>query len=278
MVDAHHHLWDPGAVEYAWMTGEAEALRRPFMAADLAPHLAAAGIERTVVVQAEDSYADTDWMVARADGFVAAVVAWVPLDRPEEAAAVLERIAAGPKVRGVRTLLDRRPPRWILSPPVLETLRRLARHKFVLDYPALFPHHLEDLPVLADAVPELTIVLDHLASPSVGDRATFDAWALQLAEAAERPNVVAKLSGLATGAVTRPWSAADLEPYVDHALQTFGPERLLYGSDWPVCLLAGEYEEIWEAARATTAGLSESEREAVFGGNATRVYRLGETR
>lgn len=273
IVDAHHHFWDPSAVEYTWMTGDVGMLRRRFTAADLEPHLAAAAVERTVLVQAEDSRADTDWMLENADGLVAAVVVWVPLDDSLEADRALDHYG-DPRVRGVRTLLDGRPRHWILSAPVLETLRMLAGRGLVLDYPALFPDHLEDLPGLADAVPDLTIVLDHLASPPVGDPTTFVEWARQLTAAAARPNVVAKLSGLATGTVSRPWSPAGLQPYVDHALATFGADRLLYGSDWPVCLLAGEYGEIWAAAQTLTAGLAEDERAAVFGGNAARVYRL----
>ena len=273
MIDAHHHLWDPDAVEYPWMTGEAAALRRRFTADDLAPHLDAAGVERTVLVQAADSGADTAWMLEHAPASVAAIVAWVPLDRPPDAGAALERLAADGRVRGVRTLLDERPSGWILSAPVLETLRLLARSGLVLDYPALFPEHLADLPALADAVPDLAIVLDHLASPPVGDAAALPAWRRELADAAARPNVVAKVSGLATAAVDG-WSPDALAPYVDHALATFGPARLLYGSDWPVCLLAASYEDVLAAARATTAPLSADERAAVFGGTAARVYAL----
>lgn len=273
IVDAHHHFWDPTEVEYTWMVGEAEGLRHRFLAADLAPHLAAAKVDQTVLVQAEDSQADTHWMLANAGGVVGAVVVWVPFDDPRGAARALDRYADS-RVRGVRTLLGGKPRRWVLSTPVLETLRMLARRNLVLDYPALFPDHLDDLPALADAVPGLTIVLDHLASPPVGDETMYREWAQQLAAAATRPNVVAKLSGLATGMVSRPWSPSDLRPYVDHALATFGPDRLLYGSDWPVCLLAGEYGAIWAAAHEVTAELSEDERAAVFGGNAARVYRL----
>jgi L-fuconolactonase len=275
-VDGHQHFWDPARVPLPWLRPEHDTIARAFEPEELSPLLRPAGIERTILVQSACSDEDTASMFERAAGreWVAAVVAWVPLEAPARAAERLDELAAEPKLRGIRHLIhDEADPHWILRPRVLESLALLEERGLVLELPAVFPRHLADVPALATAFPRLTIVVDHLAKPPIG-RETFPAWAEQLAAAAEHPNVAAKISGLNT-VIDRPdWSAADLRPAVATALAAFGAERLLCGSDWPVCLLNGDYAQVWTETRRVLELVAPDRLDDLLGGTARRLYRL----
>lgn len=276
-IDAHQHFWSLGDVDYPWLTPSQYApIHRDFEPDHLEPLLRGAGIAYTITVQAANSYADTDAMLARADRhpWIAGVTGWVPLLEPVQAGRALERYCLHPAFRGVRHLVHDEPdPDWLLRAPVRQSLALLAERAVVFEIPAVFPRHLEHVPGLAEELPELRIVIDHLAKPPIA-AAELEPWATQLAAAAAHTNVYAKVSGLNTAADPRRWSADDLRPFVEVALERFGPERLMFGSDWPVCLMAGDYERVWRETLRALDGAPGAARDAVLGGTASAVYGL----
>lgn len=275
-IDAHQHFWSLGEVDYPWLTPQDYApIHRDFEPDDLEPLLRTTGIKHTITVQAANSFADTDAMLARADRYpwIAAVTGWVPLLDPRETDRALERYTEHPAFRGVRHLVHDEPdPDWLLRSTVRESLGLLAEHGIVFEIPAVFPRHLGHIPRLADDVPALKIVIDHLAKPPIAS-GELEPWATQLATAAERPGVYAKVSGLNTVAPVD-WSADDLRPFVEVAVDAFGPDRLIFGSDWPVCLMAGDYARVWGETLRTLDGQPAAAHEAVLGGTAMAVYGL----
>jgi L-fuconolactonase len=276
VIDAHHHFWKVARGDYHWMTAETGApLNRDYLPEDLAPLLRRAGVDRTVVVQAAQSEAETDFLLDLADeaGFVAGVVGWLDM---EDAgfAGKLDRLMARPKFVGLRPMLqDLDDDAYILRPRVMDNLARMAERGVAFDVLG-FPRHLSKVTRALEAVPQLRAVVDHLSKPAIAAR-EFDDWAREIARLAALPNVHCKLSGMITEADHKTWRPADLEPYVDHALKVFGPRRLMFGSDWPVCLLAGSYAEVLGALRTVLDGkLSAAERAGVYGSNAARFYGL----
>ncbi len=276
IIDTHQHLWDPSARAYDWLDESAGPLFRAFGPDEIEPQLRQAGVDFTILVQAADTYEDTFSMLSVADTheFVAGVVGWVPLDRADEAAAALDRLTTHPKFVGMRHLIHIYPDTdWVLSQPVIDGLRLLAERDLVFEMVAVIPRHLEHVPTIAAEIPELRIVIDHLAKPPIAENG-WQPWADLITRAAEAPNVAAKISGLNTTADPETWSASDLQPYVDHALEAFGPERLMFGGDWPIATLAGTYQQVWDATLETLDGLDDADRAAVLGGTAQRWYSL----
>ena len=281
-VDAHQHFWAYGTYQTSWMERPPYAgdpalapIRRSFGPEDLLPELEAAGVRATIAVEAADGGAENAALLAdaRSHAWIAGVVGWVPLDRPEETERVLDGLHREPKFAGVRHLVNVEPdPDWILRAEVVEGLKLVAERGLTFDYVGILPRHLEHVPRLAERLPGLRIVVDHLGKPPIASGG-FQPWGLLLARAARAPNVFAKLSGLDAGGAAG-WSAADLAPYVDHALAVFGPERLMFGSDWPVAVLRGGYAKVWRETGAALAGLSQAERDRILGGTAVEVYRL----
>lgn len=275
-IDTHQHFWDLAAVEYPWLTPAAGPIYRTFTPDELAPQLAAAGIDGTVLVQSANSYADTDSMLHNADRYpwINAVIGWVPLLQPDEAAAALDRYGRHPRFRGIRHLIHDEPdPDWVVQDRVLEGLQQMADRRLIFEVVAVFPNHLKHVPALARRFPTLTLVIDHLAKPPIKVR-EMEPWASQLAAAAAFPNVYAKVSGLNTAADPARWSADDLKPYIDHAIACFGADRLMFGSDWPVCTLAGDYAQVWRETNRALDGRPQVEIDAILGGTAQRVYRI----
>jgi L-fuconolactonase len=277
IVDAHHHLWDLSrGIPYPWLTPDLGPIHRSFSGVDLEPLLAAHRVSRTVIVQCANSHADTDYLLEQADGyaFIAGVVGWAPLLDAQACAATLERRATHPRFRGIRHLVHDEPdPDWLLRPAVRRSLPLLAGLGLVLDVPAVYPRHLGHVATLAAELPELTIVIDHLGKPPFR-REPLGPWAELVRAVATHPNVVAKLSGLDTAVGSLDWTAEELRPAFEVALEAFGPDRLLAGSDWPVSVLGGGYARVWKATYALLAPLSAAEREAILGGTASRVYAL----
>jgi L-fuconolactonase len=228
-----------------------------------------------VLVQSQPNDADSDWLIALAGASegVGAVVAWADLRAPD-AGRRLAALAASPKVRGVRPMLQDLPPDWILHPSCRAALSAMADFGLVLDA-LIRPRHLSAIATLAASLPALTIVVDHAAKPDLagGDPAMLAMWKATIAALARHPNVVCKLSGLVTEAGPD-WTAERLRPAVGHLLACFGAERLIWGSDWPVVLLAADYAEWLATAESLLARLPAAARAAVFGGNAARVYRI----
>jgi len=274
-VDAHHHIWDLDSGLYAWPTSAEVPIFRSIAIEEIEPHLAAAGIDRTVLVQAADDVRDTEALLTSADAepWVGAVVGWVPLERPAEAERLLDGFTSRPRLRGVRHLIHWEPdPDWLVRPAVLDGLAVIEDRGLVFDVVAVYPDHLRHVPALAARFPGLTLVVDHLAKPPFGTDRMAD-WGGQLAAAAEQPNVVAKISGLDTAAGPG-WNADTLRPAVDVAFRRFGADRLMFGSDWPVSELGGGYERVFEATLELLAERSRVERDAVLGGTAARVYGI----
>jgi L-fuconolactonase len=205
---------------------------------------------------------------------VAGVVGWVPLERPGELEAELARRLAHPRFCGVRHLIHDDPdPDWLRRPAVLDGLRLLAERGVPFDVVAERPRHLEHVPFLRAEVPGLRLVIDHLAKPPIATEG-WQPWA-DLIAAAAQAGAYAKVSGLNTAADHATWSADDLRPYVEHALACFGPERLMFGGDWPVALLAGDYAKVFRETGRLLAGLSPADRERILAGTATEFYGLG---
>jgi len=272
IVDAHMHLWDPGRVALAWLLPEHAPIARPFGPADLEPLLEATGVRRGILVQVACAYEDTEFMLelARDRDWVAALVVWLPLLSPEQTAARLGELADEPKVRGIRHLIhDEADPHWILQEQVLESLQLVEDHGLVLELPVVWPRHLADVPRLAETFPRLTVVIDHLGKPPLdGDLAD---WSAALGRAAAHPNVVAKVSGLNTATARADWDATTFAPAVEFALDAFGRERLMCGSDWPMALMNGDYERVWRETRAVV-----DDDPQILAGNAVRLYGLAE--
>ena len=278
-VDAHHHLWDPGRRAYPWMDESVAAIRRPFGVADLDAAAGPEGFEATIAVQAVSRLEETGELldVAATSGRVAGVVGWVDLADPEVATtlAALRDRPGGRALVGVRHQVHDEPdPDWLLRDRVLDGLATVAAAGLVYDL-LVRERELPAARVVAERLPELTLVVDHLAKPRIREGAT-NPWAGELAALARHPNVACKVSGLVTEADWNAWTPEQLVPYVRHAADVFGPDRLLFGSDWPVCLLAAGYAEVVAATEEALdrAGLTPAEREAVFGANARRLYRL----
>jgi L-fuconolactonase len=276
-IDAHQHFWDPERVPLPWLRADHAAIARAFEPAELEPQLAASNVIATILVQSACADEDTELMLeyaARHD-WIAAVVAWLPLADPQRAIERLEQLGRQPKIRGIRHLIHDEPdPHWVLRPAVLEGLALVEAAGLVLELPAVFPRHLEDVPQLAECFPALPIVIDHLGKPPLG-RDDFSLWAQQLQTAAEYPNVNAKISGLNT-ALDRPdWGATDLIPAIEVALRVFGPDRLLCGSDWPVSLLNdGEYQRIWAETRRALQVVAPDDAGTLLHATTRRLYQL----
>lgn len=275
-VDAHQHFWNLAKVDYPWLVPAYGPIYANFGPRDLEPQLQAAGIDKTVLVQAANSDQDTVSMLTQSEDYdwIGAVVGWVPLLDPGQARRDLERYSKHPKFRGMRHLIHEEPdPDWVVQPKVIEALKLLAEFNMVFEVVAVYPNHLKHVPFLAEQIPNLTMVIDHLAKPPIKQK-EMGAWADQMAAAARYPNVYAKISGLNTAADWETWSAEDLKPYVDFAIEQFGANRLMFGSDWPVAILAGDYAKVWQETNRALHGHSEAEAAAILGGTAERVYRL----
>jgi len=272
-IDAHHHFWRPGRGDYGWLTPELTALYRDFEPRDLHPLIQATGIEKTILVQAAPTEAETDHLLAIFDrtDWIAGVVGWTDLAAPD-APEKMARLAARAGLIGLRPMLQDLPdPNWILKPELSEGLSAMARHGLVFDALVREPQ-LPAIVELARRWPALSIVLDHAGKPVIGD-APRKIWRDAIKALAACPNVTVKLSGLLTEAPAG--SGAELlAPYVDALLEAFGPGRMLWGSDWPVLTLAASYPAWVTMSEQLLASLSAAERTAIWGGTAAQIYKV----
>ncbi|HXM57943.1 MAG TPA: amidohydrolase family protein [Candidatus Dormibacteraeota bacterium] len=273
VVDAHHHFWDPARADYPWLTDELAPIRRAFGPDDLRPLLAEAGVDGTVLVQTRSSLEETRELlaIAAATDFVAGVVGWVDLAAADAGATLAALRADGPWLVGIRHQVHDEPdPQWLLRPDVRRGLRAVGEAGLVYDL-LVRPRELPAALAVARDLPETRFVIDHAAKPRIRAGAGDAVWAERLAPFADLANVHCKLSGLVTEANWTGWRTEDLAPYVERVLGWFGAGRVLFGSDWPVCLLAAPYERVLEALRELLPGDAVPE---VLGENARRVYRL----
>jgi L-fuconolactonase len=277
-IDAHQHFWRYHRDEYPWMSPAMEALRRDFLPGDLGPELEAAGFDGTIAVQARQTLEETRWLLELADGhpFVRGVVGWVDLRSPD-VDAQLARFAAHPKLVGVRHVVHDEPDDGFMARPDFRRgIARLRGHGLAYDL-LVFPKHLPLAARLAEEFPDQAFVLDHVAKPLVRE-GRLSPWDEDLRRLAAFPNVSGKLSGLVTEARWGSWKAEDFRPYLDVVLAAFGPERLMIGSDWPVCTLSGAYGATMAIVVDYAGRLAPGERDAVLGGNALRLYGVGRPR
>jgi len=272
-IDAHHHFWHYTPDEYAWIDDAMADLRRDFLPADLAAEISAAGIDAVISVQARQSLAETESLLAYASAhpWIAGVVGWLPLAHPA-IAPLLERFAANPWLRGVRHILQAEPDAFMENRDFNFGLSQLRA--FNLTYDILIYH--PQLPAaiqLVDRHPDQVFVLDHIAKPAIR-AAELQPWKRNLIDLARRPNVFCKLSGVVTEAHYKTWTWDRIVPYLDAALDAFTPERLMFGSDWPVCRVAVSYLDWVRTVERFTATLTAADREAIFHTTAARAYRL----
>src|SRR5262245_59518466 len=272
-IDSHQHFWRYRPETHGWIKKRMTVLRRDFLPEDLEPLLGAEGISGCVAVQAAQSLDETRFLLELADRhpFIRAVVGWVDLVAPD-LEAQLESFKACRQLRGMRHIAqDAIDDFWLAREDVIRGVDKLGR--FGLTYDLLvFPRQIGAAFALAKALPHQPFVLDHVAKPEIA-RGRIEPWATDLRRRAELPNVCCKLSGLVTEA-REGWQPADFRPYLDVVLEAFGPRRLMFGSDWPVCLLAGSYANVAGLARRAISALSRDEQDAVLGGNAARFYGI----
>ena len=275
MIDTHQHLWIISEREYSWLKPEYGVIYDDFAPELIEPQLGPAGVTGTVMVQSADTYADTFYMldVAAKHKFVKGVVGWVPLNRPDEASAALDVLVKNPVFKGVRNLIHDYPdPKWILKPAVLEGIGHLASRNLVMDFVTINTDHMSCLPVIAEKYPNLKIVIDHLSKPGIKNK-EWEPWASDMAKAAKYPNIYAKISGLNTASDSN-WSFKDWIPYVDHVVSIFGSNRVMLGGDWPVILLANDYQTVWKAQQDVIAHLSQDQQDDIKYRTATKFYSL----
>ncbi|MDQ6720454.1 MAG: amidohydrolase family protein [Candidatus Dormibacteraeota bacterium] len=278
VVDGHQHFWDPARHNYPWMSDELATIRRRFGPEDLRPLLVANGVDRTVVVQTISSLVETRELLATAAAtdFVAGVVGWVDLTDPSLATTLTQLRAApgGSFLVGIRHQVhDEADAGWLLRKDVLRGIQAVGEAGLVYDLLV----RTRELPAAFDVVrrlPEVRFVIDHLAKPRIAAGAVDSDWERAMAPLSDCANVACKLSGMVTEASWTGWTSGDLVPYIRHALGWFGPERCVFGSDWPVCLMAATYRQVLEAMKYSMSDLEPPDQEAVFGGNAIRVYGL----
>lgn len=273
-IDAHQHFWIYNETEYAWLDDSMAALRRDFLPPDLKPELSAHGFDGSIVVQTRQTLEETRWLleIAGHNESILGVVGWVNLRSPD-IRSQLKALTANPKLVGVRHIVQSEPDdRFLLRPDFMRGISALE--EFDLAYDILI--YTKHLPIAAEFVqrfPRQRFVLDHLAKPPIKS-GEIDVWANGIRALAGFPNVFCKLSGLVTEANWQHWTPAHIKPYLDVAFQSFGPERLMIGSDWPVCLVAASYKRVVEIVKHYIRDLPPESQAAVLGGNAQRFWRL----
>jgi L-fuconolactonase len=272
-IDSHQHFWNYHPTEYVWMTEEHHAIRRDFLPADLVPLLEAAGIDGSIAVQARQLTKETDFLLelARKNPCIKGVVGWLPIadpDFPEW----LEKYASRPGIVGFRHVVHDEPdPDFILRPDFNRGIRTLAKYPLCYDI-LIFRHHLPQTIRFADMHEDMTLIVDHIAKPDIRKSVFDHQWADGIRELARRPHVHCKLSGMMTEVRDKEWDLDTMRPYFETVLEAFGPDRLMYGSDWPVCLLGGSYAAWAALVETLIAPLSPTERHAIMGATAERCY------
>ncbi len=273
-IDAHQHFWQYDPARHGWINESMTMIQRDFMPADLEPLLAANGVDGCVVVQVDQTDAETEFQLANANrnDFVKGVVGWVDLKSPEIEEKLVQ-LYGQPKLKGFRHILQGEAnDAFMLDPSFKNGISKLAKYGFTYDI-LIFPRHLKNAALLIAQFPDQAFVIDHLAKPYISD-GRIEEWKADLAAVAKYPNVNCKISGMVTEADWTGWKKADFRPYLDAAVEAFGSNRLMFGSDWPVCLCAASYQQVVEIVTDYFSGFSSTEQVAIWGGNAIRFYNL----
>ena len=273
-IDAHQHFWEYHPEEYPWITEELGVLRRNFLPSDLAPELIKSDLEGSIAVQARQSLTESRWLLSLAEknSHILGVVGWVDLCS-DQIDAQLAEFSSHPQFVGVRHVVQDEPDNsFMLRPDFLNGIDRLKNHGLSYDI-LIFPKQLEAALQLVAQFPEQLFVIDHIAKPSIKD-GSLQPWQRHIKEFSKFPNVNCKISGMVTEADWENWKQEDMKPYLETVMETFSPNRLMYGSDWPVCLLAGNYCRIIDLATHYISQLSTQDQELVFGGTAAQFYNI----
>ena len=273
VIDAHHHLWRYSTDEYGWIDDSMVALRRDFLPADLSAAMAAAGVDGAIAVQARQTLDETRWLLelARGNAAMRGVVGWAPIAGVGFEASLAE-FAADARLKGLRHVVQGEPDGFLDGESFNRGIRLLQSAGLVYDV-LIFERQLAEATRFVDRHPQQVFVLDHVAKPKIA-AGELEPWSSAIRELAKRENVSCKVSGMVTEDDWSKWSSESLRPYLDVVAEAFGAERLMTGSDWPVCLVATGYERWWQTLREYFANWSQDERAQVFGGNANRIYQL----
>jgi len=273
-VDSHHHFWNYSVQEYGWIGEPMKAIRRTFEPSDLKAAVAPVGVDAVVSVQARQTVEETDFLLAQAskNEFIRGVVGWVPLVE-EGVENVIEHYKAHAKFKGVRHVVQDEPDvNFIMRDDLSRGVSQLKKFGLVYDI-LIFERQLKPSIQFVDRHPDQVFVLDHIAKPKI-KAGELEPWTTDIREMAKRPNVYCKISGMVTEADWEKWTPETLRPYIDTVLAAFGPKRLMFGSDWPVMLVACPYAHWWQVVNTAIAGLSESERDRILGLTAVEAYKL----
>lgn len=274
LIDSHTHFWDIDRFCYFWMGAHVDALRRNYLPEDLKPVVDRNGFNRIVLVQAAHSMEESRWLLrlAKSNDFIAGVVAWADLASPELGRA-LDELQTHTKFKGVRHLMEEEPDdAWMVRPDVLAGFAELERRDIAYDL-LVRPRHLKYIAEVRACCPRLRLVVDHIAKPSIAQK-LFEDWKREIQIVGALPNLWCKLSGLVTQADHDKWTARDLKPYVEYIIKCFGNDRLMFGSDWPVCTLAGSYEQVVDALSCVLESAGAADQAKIWGQNAHNFYRL----
>jgi len=273
-IDAHHHLWQYNENQYGWIPDEMSVLKRDYLPPELKKALDKAGVDGTVVVQARQIAEETSWLLEQADAypFIRGVVGWVDL-QSEKVDDQLDYFSRDPRLVGVRHVLhDEADDEFMMRPAFMRGIGKLQDYNLTYDL-LLFPRHLSIAERLVRRFPDQRFVLDHIGKPNIKDR-ELEPWLSGLARLASHPNVWCKISGMVTEADWKNWKRDDFRIYLDRVVELFGTGRIMTGSDWPVCCVAGEYEEVMTVVEDYFRGFSESEKAHIFGRNCMDFYGI----
>jgi len=279
IIDTHIHCWNFSHAEYQWLNNDSSILNRTYNIDEIEEERISAGITHGVLVRAANNFEDTEWMleVAEKNDWITAVVGWLPLMNTYLSAKVLnEKYSLNKYFIGVRHLIHDEPSsKWLLQKGVIESLKILAANNLTYDIVGILPTHIETALAVADKVPDLKMVFDHLNQPPISTIEKYGVWGELMTEAAKHKNFYVKISGLGTTAKKQDWKAEDIQPYIEFALKHFGEDRCMCGGDWPVSLLAGSYIKTWNAYKKVMDSLlSEDGKNKIYFKNAVQFYNL----
>jgi L-fuconolactonase len=279
IVDTHVHVWNFDRAEYLWLKGDTSILNRSYPIEELESERKKAGVTDGVLVQAANNFEDTDWMLEVAENteWIKGVVGWLPLMNPQETAKTLgEKYYNQKYFKGVRHLIHDEPDsKWLLQKEVLESLQILSDYHLPYDVVGVLPEHIETALTVAEKIPSLKMVFDHLNQPPIASKEKFGRWGELIKEASRHSNFYAKISGLGTTSKNAEWSKGDIQSYIEFVLEHFGIDRCFCGGDWPVSLLAGSYSRTWSIYREVLDSLlNEEEQQKIYCQNAVVFYQL----